>query len=463
MKKIEKTKSREDKRIAGHVDRNKKKMNGITLIALVITIIVLLILVGVTLSTLTGQDGILNKAAEAADQTNKMTVEETVQVEVMGSYNNKGELDIEDLNKNLEDNLSGIKYKGNALTSENKISSLPAVVEYDGFSIIISEDEVTAAQASVKVNEKVAKTEKYNYSDGGNVATVPAGFRVSEVPNEQKIENGLVIKDDDGNEFVWIPCTVSQYRNAKNAVMKNSWSIEESYKTMGGGDGLAWSDDYTQADNDNINKAYTDAEDVISGITRNWENNQTSIAEASISKYGGFYIARYEAGDERSGVTDRETDGKIETNQTGLEKVKSLKPVSKKDVQAWNYITQPNAKIAAENMYDDSSVGSYLVDSQAWNHICQNIYGPHNDSKSITDSKNWGNYNDTPNGTHAEIKTGEKEEFKNYNIYDMAGNMFEWTTGHNIVSAEKMFVAPRGRMLRLRWIKLPGRLCARFR
>ncbi len=457
---MEKRKNEEVKKMAKNADESKKKgkIRGITLIALVITIIVLLILVGVSLSTLTGQDGILNKAAKAADQTNKMTAEEAIEVEVLGSYNSKGELDVTDLNKNLIDNLSGIKYNGKALAEGNEISSLPAIVEYDGFSIVISEDEVTAIQASVEVGKEVTKTEKYNYSDGGNVATVPAGFKVSEMEEEKKIENGLVIKDDDGNEFVWIPCTVSQYRNAKNAVMKNKWSSNDQYKdngntsgqTSGGtGDGLAWSDDYTQADNDNINKAYADATDVISEITSKWENNQTSVAEESIKKYGGFYIARYEAGDPRDLAEEDRENKKIETNKTGLSTIQSLKPVSKKNVQAWNYITQPNSKIAAENMYKgNSSVGSYLVDSQAWNHICENIYGPNTD-KSITDSTNWGNYPNTPDGTKEQIKTGENVKFQNYNIYDMAGNMWEWTTGHNIANNETMFIVHRGRLLHL--------------
>ncbi len=483
-------KNKEIKRKTENTDKNRKKISGITLIALVITIIVLLLLVGVTLSTLSGQDGILNKAATAADRTNKMSAEEAIQVEVLKSYNNKGELDVADLNKHLINNLSGIKYKGEALSEENKISSLPTIVEYNGYSIVISEDEVTATQASVEVGKKVAKTEKYNYSDGGNVATVPAGFKVSEVSDEQKIENGLVIKDNDGNEFVWIPCTVSQYRNAKNAVTKNNWTTNPEYKTNGGGDGNAWRDDYTQTDNEKINEAYN-ASGIIDPITSSWEKNQTGVAEESISKYGGFYIARYEAGVPTDVDFYRSADGsdftynhdnRGQTTNVGLEKIKNLAPVSKKGVQAWNFISQPNSKIVAENMYKgNDNVGSYLVDSQAWNHICENIYGPNNSNKDITNSTKWGNYHDNTNTVwnsvnglwanhkyssgwqvannytngainvnpssdenYIEIGTGICKDFKNYNIYDMAGNMWEWTTGHNI-NSETMFVVSRGR------------------
>jgi len=62
-----------------------KNQKGITLIALVITIIVLLILAGVTIAMLTGENGILNKATGAVSDTEKATAEEAIKMEV---YNN---------------------------------------------------------------------------------------------------------------------------------------------------------------------------------------------------------------------------------------------------------------------------------------------------------------------------------------------------------------------------------------
>ena len=44
---------------------------------------------------------------------------------------------------------------------------------------------------------------------------------------------------------------------------------------------------------------------------------------------------------------------------------------------------------------------------------------------------------------YTELATGSSDDFKKYNIYDMAGNMWEWTTGHNI-NKDQMFVVPRG-------------------
>ena len=65
---------------------NKKTAKGITLIALVITIIVLLILAGVSIATLTGQNGILTQADKSKTETIKAGAQEKVQLEVAGSY-----------------------------------------------------------------------------------------------------------------------------------------------------------------------------------------------------------------------------------------------------------------------------------------------------------------------------------------------------------------------------------------
>ena len=113
-----------------------KNAKGITLIALVITIIVLLILAGVTIATLTGDNGILNQAGKAKDKTTEAKSIERVQVEVAGSFGNDGKIDVDELNENLK-NIEGLTYKGNALSDINKIT-LPATVTVNGYDIQIT-------------------------------------------------------------------------------------------------------------------------------------------------------------------------------------------------------------------------------------------------------------------------------------------------------------------------------------
>ena len=108
-----------------------KKENGITLIALVITIIVLLILAGVTVATLTGDNGILTKASDAKKVDEIASTLEKIQVEVAGSYGLDGKIDLTELNKNLQ-NIDGLIYNNEKIDlndENNKIERLPAIVK----------------------------------------------------------------------------------------------------------------------------------------------------------------------------------------------------------------------------------------------------------------------------------------------------------------------------------------------
>ena len=133
--------------------RKIKTNKGITLIALVITIIVLLILAGVTIAMITGDNGILTKTTEAKNKTAEATAKEKVQTEVMASYGTDGNINIDELNKNLQ-NISGIKYNGSAISDSNKIASLPATVTVDGYN----EKEIYNKLCENKLPIEVAET-----------------------------------------------------------------------------------------------------------------------------------------------------------------------------------------------------------------------------------------------------------------------------------------------------------------
>ena len=79
------------------------KNKGITLIALVITIIILLILASVTIATLTGENGIITKATEAKEKTEQVAIEEQLRLaQLSAKINSKGgAITIEDLIEEL--------------------------------------------------------------------------------------------------------------------------------------------------------------------------------------------------------------------------------------------------------------------------------------------------------------------------------------------------------------------------
>lgn len=128
-----------------------KRNSGITLIALVITIIVLLILAGVTIATLTGENGILNQAGKAKDKTTEAESIERVQVEVAGSYGLDGIIDKDQLNKNLG-NIAGLKIGESNFGGENIVKELPVTVTLNGYDI-----EINSNGGVEKIPEIIAK------------------------------------------------------------------------------------------------------------------------------------------------------------------------------------------------------------------------------------------------------------------------------------------------------------------
>lgn len=112
------------------------KQKGITLIALVVTIVVLLILAGVSISMLKGDNGLITSTQTAKGETEKAEIREQIQVAVINSCRKNAEVNTQDLAKELSQ-ISNIKYNNNKITSTTVIS-LPAIIQYKnnvGFKI----------------------------------------------------------------------------------------------------------------------------------------------------------------------------------------------------------------------------------------------------------------------------------------------------------------------------------------
>ena len=204
---------------------NKQNTRGITLIALVITIIVLLILAGVSISMLTGTNGILTQANNAKQAT---------------------------------------------------------------------EDSAEKEKRQLSQVEASTHLENYDYTDAeGNTATIPAGFAVSNVDGENLVSKGLVIIGTTGNEYVWIPCTTDSNDTNKLQYKREetSWGIEDDNGTK------AIKDELT------LTGVVPSKEESDNGITTTVLNEiveQVKSEMASINANGGYYISRYEVGNENN-------------------------------------------------------------------------------------------------------------------------------------------------------------------
>ena len=233
----------------------KRKEKGITLIALVITIIVLLILAGVSIAMLTGENGILSQAQKAKTETENAQKEE------------------ESVLENYEQYIEG-STNGGTLTT-----------------VTGNETSNTTVQESL-----------------GNKVVVPAGFRV--VNPGDNVEDGIVIEDvghgeTEGSQFVWIPVGENIEKEDGTTfnillgryVFNNDGSINEE---------LSKSEPTEQLKTDS-NNSYYYTEELRDSVTK---NEHSKDIENFISKVNdnvhGYYIARYEArtSKERNAATD---------------------------------------------------------------------------------------------------------------------------------------------------------------
>ena len=184
------------------------KNNGITLIALVVTIIVLLILAGISISMLTGQNGILNRAAEAKEKTEKAQSEERIKVAVMSSLKTDGLIDSEKLKAEIES--QGVTVTGTAFPiTATKGNTSFLISQYGNITDL---DKVENIEAHWKVADSGNTNDDwYAYKDNsGNKAQVNApkladGMLPIKYETEvtgSKWANAMTI---DGSMWVWIP------------------------------------------------------------------------------------------------------------------------------------------------------------------------------------------------------------------------------------------------------------------
>ena len=400
-----------------------KESKGITLIALVITIIVLLILAGVTIATLTGDNGILGKANDAKTQTEQAKEDENLKIAIAGSYGTDGKLNLKDLKDNLEN--QGIDYDKNN-------TGFPLEVIVNGEKKKIDANgNVTVKLESVadsKTNGTVFKDTTTLEDTYGNQVKVPKGFKIAN-DSATDVIGGIVIEDATytntiGSQFVWIP--VGTGENAIKKANKETVDIALGrYEFTQNSDGTIKTSEYlasscTEDTTANHNSDYKNA------IAKDIEKFKTSA-----NSNHGYYIGRYEAGvvDYDSSVSTSNSNNK--TNWTGYTG-DNIKLVCKKEQQVWNYVTQNKASEVSRNMYgSEAKVTSDLINSYAWDTAIVFIQKCGTESNSSTYSYTYGDSSrstSAPQTTGTNILNATKKVDKQCNIFDMAGNCVEWTT-----------------------------------
>ena len=372
-----------------------KNQSGITLVALVVTIVVLLILAGVSINLVLGENGLITQAKEAREQTKSAEVNEKTQM--------------------------------------------------DSASDFISE--------TVNNTELPQTNETKPYMPGD-------GFKKVEGTN---LANGLTVQDSEGNQYVWVevPMTATVYPtaglNIKDFTTDEYTKIEADLHT------------YTMTYRKNTSfkdEWYEDTNNTADWYTSEQYTAQKQKMLKSVYQNGGFWVARYEAG-----LTE-------ENKRTDKTPVPTIAPQSKQNLIPYNYVTRTQAKMLAEMVTytkgEETYTGSLMFGVQ-WDLVLKFI----ETKKLATDativsklnsaSKNIGNYRDatftinrgkyattsswtlrntwnaynTPttnyvgenanklaqsvDGKGILLTTGAVDRNCLMNIYDIAGNVNEWT------------------------------------
>ena len=377
-------------------DRIKTKGNkGITLIALVITIIVLLILAGVTIAALSGDNGILKRATKAKEQTNQKNDEET---EKIGGYEST-------IDQYVDGNGGGSGSGGSGGGTN--------------FSNV-------------------------NAADSNPAGAVPANSTVVEADANK----GIVIKDSNNNEWVWIEVPKTTVFSGLTIDTTNTLT-EQNYTDIKN-KLIAYAGVYRNGSASQTRSDWTD--EYYSGCGMSSDEYTAAYQKMlkSVYTYGGFWIGRYEAGIE--GTTTETTNAR--TSSSGRISIEtSPKAISQKDAIPYNWVYCSEAQALAKEMTPNSNYTSSLMFGIQWDLVCKylEVKGKLAIADINSNSTSWGNYSNverTINSDKAKqgsswtsitgtkpassvlLTTGASDETNKMNIYDFAGNEYEWTLEH---------------------------------
>ena len=443
-------------------NRNK----GITLIALIITIIVMLILVGVVV-TVVIQSNLLGTAKTAVDKYKTAYEDESNMSEV--TINGEKYASIEDYINNNP--MSSIKIKmevtheDTAVTADGtKIKSIE-----HGAPIPVGYSYVTGEKNTGVVIQDDTTSDQFVWVPVLQNQKIKIEIEAKEEITEIKIEDPLgtlITKNSENNDITVSGKTntsiISLTTNGEYTVTVKTASDEASktlyVKSLYAQDITSMRDMYLaqikkQAKEQNITedeaaKAITGGqcntvEELITTIKQmmqQYTDSDIATHEGSVNKYGGFYIARYEAGSENQRTSSSGTGNAV---------------LSQANKYPYNYINQTDSITKAATMNNGkTNVTASLINSAVWDRTLNWLEETNAVTRAeLFDSTSWGNYNNSkfnftgkysidmganftdvtastekPENSSYLLGTGVSDYTKKNNIYDLAGNCWEWTT-----------------------------------
>ena len=266
-------------------------------------------------------------------------------------------------------------------TYTETIADLPETV-----GVIKYKDLETVANSDIKTAVDTGKI-KAVLKEGEYIAPIPTGFEVSTVSGENTISGGLVIKEG-ANEYVFMPCTEENY-------------TEDSFGPLTGTDGASEKGNDSQ---ELLNYYY--GENYYSYANDfTYAQDKTDI-ETSINKYKGFYVGRYET-TINNGTIGSQKGATVLTADTKLQNDKYYR---------WYGLYKAQKDLYGNN----SNVFSSMITSKEWKKIM--TFTGYEGAKRATST-----YTTKPDLSGSAYKGTTDTYDLTKNIYDLAGNVREWT------------------------------------
>ena len=246
----------------GKVLKNRK---GITLIALIITIIILLILAGVTITMITGDNGILKQATNARETNSKAEFEEQVKLAVMASrVNDTASIDLKTLDEEIN------KISGTTIT-KSADDNLPWIVKKGSYEVTITANGIITSNTTGKDDSKKDEDTKIDYGtkkpeeDTRTVieqatSAKPEGSTIDSTTNEN---TGIVMIDSNQNEWVWVEVPATVFTSATNStdydnIKADLIAYASDYREGAKGQGCNWTDEWYAIDGETLVTASTE-------------------------------------------------------------------------------------------------------------------------------------------------------------------------------------------------------------
>ena len=419
------------------MDKIKKQQKGITLIALVVTIIILLILAGVSIAMLTGNNGVLTQAKSAKEKTGEKGEQERVNLAASSAMTlGMGTITTENLNKAIQDEFGA----GKSVTGTGPWTYQGEYAKYKiekAGTVAIQKPLPKTAEGQAK-GTQIENPASYGENPTAQ-ATADGAGKFFAKPNDAiyvdgTVDTGVVIKDKNNNEWVWVPVddpTIMYEESEAGTDLAGDTGVKTNKYSKGNiisgvGRGIPNSLEFREPDI--LTDKDTDATAIKAGFTAKvatgTEEAKTALkvmAESlvqdysdmieSIAKYKGFYIGRYE-------LSTKTENGKT----IGIEQKDKISQTETSWYELYKY---------SKNIAGSENMQTRMIWGCQWDVTCKWL-AEHN--YDINNSSAWGNYYDSvspANGGNYEQNnkknTGSNENWKANNIYDLAGNCREWT------------------------------------